>query len=67
VKLRPPEWSFDPEELRSAFSSRTRAVIVCNLNNPSGKVFTRAELGTIADLWSSTRLHHGRDLRIHRH
>jgi aminotransferase len=50
VKLRPPLWSFDPDELARAFSAKTRAVIVNTPNNPTGKVFTRAELETIADL-----------------
>jgi aminotransferase len=50
VKLRPPDWSFDPEELERAFSARTRAVIVNTPNNPTGKVFTRAELEKVADL-----------------
>jgi aspartate/methionine/tyrosine aminotransferase len=50
VSLRPPDWSFDPDELRRAFSRRTRAIIICNPNNPSGKVFTREELQFIADL-----------------
>src|SRR5258708_10107225 len=50
VKLRPPAWSFDPDELARAFSARTRAIIVNTPNNPTGKVFTRAELETIADL-----------------
>jgi aspartate/methionine/tyrosine aminotransferase len=50
VKLRPPSWDFDPQELERAFSARTRAVIVNTPNNPTGKVFTRAELETIAEL-----------------
>ena len=50
VTLRPPRWSFDPEELRAAFSEKTRAIIVCNPNNPAGKVFSRAELEQIAAL-----------------
>jgi aspartate/methionine/tyrosine aminotransferase len=50
VKLRPPDWTFDPDELARAFSARTRAVIVNTPNNPTGKVLTRAELETIADL-----------------
>jgi aspartate/methionine/tyrosine aminotransferase len=50
VPLHPPEWRFDPDELRAAFSERTRAVILCNPNNPSGKVFTREELEVIAGL-----------------
>jgi aminotransferase len=39
-----------PDELARAFSAKTRAVIVNTPNNPTGKVFTRAELETIADL-----------------
>ncbi|HUG52247.1 MAG TPA: aminotransferase class I/II-fold pyridoxal phosphate-dependent enzyme [Vicinamibacteria bacterium] len=50
VKLRPPDWTFDPGELEKAFSPRTRAVIVNTPNNPTGKVFSRAELETIAEL-----------------
>jgi aspartate/methionine/tyrosine aminotransferase len=50
VRLRPPDWSFDPEELRRAFSPRTRAIIVNTPHNPTGKVFSRAELEQIAAL-----------------
>ncbi len=41
---------FDREQLRAAFSERTKAIIICNPNNPTGKVFTREELEFIADL-----------------
>ena len=50
VSLRPPDWSFDPDELRRAFSPRTKAIIVNTPNNPTGRVFTRQELTLIADL-----------------
>jgi aminotransferase len=50
VKLRPPDWSFDPDELSGAFGPRTRAIVVNTPHNPTGKVFTRAELETIAGL-----------------
>ena len=50
VSLHPPDWTFDPNELRAAFNERTRAIIICNPNNPSGKVFTREELELIAGL-----------------
>jgi aspartate/methionine/tyrosine aminotransferase len=50
VPLRPPEWSFDPDELRAAFSERTKAIIICNPGNPTGNVFSRAELEIIAAL-----------------
>src|SRR6185369_6362551 len=44
------DWSFDPDELARAFGPRTRAVIVNTPHNPTGKVFTRAELECIAGL-----------------
>ncbi len=55
VKLRPPraaggEWTFDEQELRRAFHKNTKAIIVNTPNNPTGKVFTRAELELIRDL-----------------
>jgi len=55
VKLRPPatldgEWTFDERELRSAFHAHTKAIILNTPNNPTGKVFTRAELEMIRDL-----------------
>ncbi|MGC1829126.1 MAG: aminotransferase class I/II-fold pyridoxal phosphate-dependent enzyme [Candidatus Acidiferrales bacterium] len=50
VKLRPPDWTFDPEELAAAFGPRTKAIILNTPNNPTGKVFERAELEAIRDL-----------------
>jgi aminotransferase len=55
VKLRPPigpdgEWTFDEGELRATFHHQTKAVILNTPNNPTGKVFTRAELELIRDL-----------------
>ncbi len=50
VTLRPPDWSFDPAELRAAFSSKTRAVIMNSPHNPTGKVFSGEELSLIASL-----------------
>ncbi len=50
VKMYPPDWHFDREELRRAFSPRTKAIILCTPNNPSGRVFNRAELEYIAEL-----------------
>src|SRR5262245_59473347 len=50
VRLREPDWSFDPAELDAAFSNRTKAVIINTPNNPTGKVFSREELGQVARL-----------------
>ncbi len=50
VTLHAPEWTFDPDELRGAFTRRTKAIIVNSPNNPTGKVFTREELEYIAQL-----------------
>jgi aminotransferase len=50
VPLEPPDWSFDPDRLAQAVTARTRAIIFNSPNNPSGKVFSRAELQVIASL-----------------
>jgi aspartate/methionine/tyrosine aminotransferase len=50
VKLRAPDWTFDPDELAAAFGPATKAIILNTPNNPTGKVFERAELETIRDL-----------------
>ena len=50
VPLTPPAFNFDPEMLEEAFRQHPKALILCNPSNPCGKVFTRAELETIAAL-----------------
>jgi aspartate/methionine/tyrosine aminotransferase len=50
VNLRFPSFEFDLSELEAAFAQRPKALILCNPANPTGKVFTRAELETIAAL-----------------
>jgi aspartate/methionine/tyrosine aminotransferase len=50
VSLRMPRWEWDPDELRAAFNSRTRAVVLNTPHNPTGKMFSRAELEFLAQL-----------------
>ena len=50
VPLRAPDWTFNPAELAAAFNDKTKAIILCNPNNPTGTVFTRAELEQVAAL-----------------
>jgi N-succinyldiaminopimelate aminotransferase len=55
VRLRPPDaqraaWWFDDAELAAAFGPRTKLVVVNTPHNPTGKVFTKAELERIAEL-----------------
>ena len=50
VRLREPDWSFDPAELAAAFGNRTKAIVINTPNNPTGKVFTGDELEQIAAL-----------------
>ncbi|MGC1687976.1 MAG: aminotransferase class I/II-fold pyridoxal phosphate-dependent enzyme [Candidatus Acidiferrales bacterium] len=50
VKLCPPDWRFDPDELKAAFGPATKAIILNTPNNPTGKVFERAEIEQIRDL-----------------
>jgi aminotransferase len=55
VKMKPPAnendvWSYDHDELAAAFGPKTKAIILNTPNNPTGKIFTRAELEFIRDL-----------------
>ncbi|HBL15936.1 MAG: aminotransferase [Elusimicrobia bacterium GWA2_69_24] len=50
AELHPPEFRFDPDELRRAFQQRPKAIVLCNPANPSGRVFSREELLQIAGL-----------------
>jgi N-succinyldiaminopimelate aminotransferase len=50
VQLQPPDWGFDPAALEAAVTARTRLVLLNSPHNPTGKVFSRAELGEIARL-----------------
>jgi len=50
LHLDDPEFAFDPDDLRRAFSSKTKAIIINTPHNPTGKVFSRPELELIADL-----------------
>jgi len=50
VRLTPPDWSLPRAELAASFGPRTKALLLNTPMNPTGKVFTPAELGLIADL-----------------
>ena len=50
VPLRPPSFGFDPDELRAAFSARTKVVLVNTPHNPTGAVLDRAQLTLIGEL-----------------
>lgn len=50
VTLRPPDFALDPEALRAVFSTQTRAILVNNPHNPTGRVFSEQELKLIAGL-----------------
>ncbi len=50
VRLEAPDFTFDPDKLRAAFGPKTRAIILNSPHNPTGKVFDRDELETIAEL-----------------
>jgi aspartate/methionine/tyrosine aminotransferase len=50
VKLQPPHWNFDREQLARAFTPKTKAIILNTPNNPTGKVFSREEMEFIRDL-----------------
>ncbi|MGH2407022.1 MAG: aminotransferase class I/II-fold pyridoxal phosphate-dependent enzyme [Candidatus Limnocylindrales bacterium] len=48
VTLHEPDWHFDEAELRAAIGPRTRGIVLTSPHNPTGKVFSRAELEVIA-------------------
>ncbi|TME56270.1 MAG: aminotransferase class I/II-fold pyridoxal phosphate-dependent enzyme [Chloroflexi bacterium] len=50
VTLEAPDWSFDEDALRAAFTEKTRAIVVNTPHNPTGKVYSRSELELIAQL-----------------
>lgn len=50
VTLKPPDWTYDSNALAEAFNSSTKAIIINTPNNPTGKVFSSAELEEIAGL-----------------
>ena len=50
VTLRAPDWSFDPDELRAAFTPSTKVLLLNTPHNPTGKVFSRDEMTLIAEL-----------------
>src|SRR5439155_1086194 len=50
VKLHEPEYTFDPGELRAAFTNRTRLILINTPHNPTGRVSSRPELDVIAVL-----------------
>ncbi|MFO0947743.1 MAG: aminotransferase class I/II-fold pyridoxal phosphate-dependent enzyme [Planctomycetota bacterium] len=50
VALRPPHWQLDPDELRKAISPKTKAIVLNTPGNPTGHVFSREELDSVAKL-----------------
>lgn len=50
IKLNPPDWNFNFEQLKQLFNEKTKAIIINTPNNPTGKVFSHKELRFIADL-----------------
>lgn len=50
ITLNPPNWEFDSEQLKSMINPKTKAIIINTPNNPTGKIFSKAELKMIADL-----------------
>jgi N-succinyldiaminopimelate aminotransferase len=50
VRLHPPDWHFNPDELAAAIGPRTKMILLNSPHNPTGKVFTPEELGQVAAL-----------------
>ncbi|MFM7251795.1 MAG: pyridoxal phosphate-dependent aminotransferase [Ilumatobacteraceae bacterium] len=50
VTIRPPDYAIDPDELRAAFSAKTKLMLLNTPHNPTGRVFSRDELELICGL-----------------
>jgi aminotransferase len=50
VRSHPPDWSVDPDDLRRAFTNKTKAIILNTPGNPTGYVWKRSELELVAEL-----------------
>ena len=50
VETRPPGWKLTPDDVRRHLSSRTRALVLCTPSNPTGAVYSDAELAALADV-----------------
>lgn len=50
VDLEPPHWDYSKAQLEAAFTDKTKMIVVCTPGNPTGKVFSEAELLHIAEL-----------------
>jgi len=50
VPLIAPNWDLDIERLAASITSRTRAIVLNTPHNPTGKVFSRAEISAVAEL-----------------
>ncbi|GLF95848.1 pyridoxal phosphate-dependent aminotransferase [Streptomyces yaizuensis] len=55
VRMHPPDWEYDERELRAAFTTRTRAVVVNSPHNPTGRVLGPAEVRTLTELCAAHR------------
>jgi N-succinyldiaminopimelate aminotransferase len=56
VRLHPPDWHFDPDELAAAVGPRTKVVLLNSPHNPTGKVFSPDELAQVAALCTARDL-----------
>jgi aminotransferase len=50
VKTDPPHYTIDFDQVKDAISDQTKAVLICNPSNPSGKVYTKEELETLGSI-----------------
>jgi len=56
MRTTPPNYEIDFNELKSAISKETKAVLICNPSNPSGKVYTKEELEELSDIINDNNL-----------
>ena len=64
VPTKPDTFALDLEAIEAGISPATRAVIVNSPNNPTGAVYTRAELTALADILTRASAKHGRPIYL---
>ena len=54
ISTSPPSWKLTPDALRAHLTPRSRALVLCSPNNPSGAVYSDAELAALGEVLANT-------------
>jgi aspartate aminotransferase len=64
VRLEPPDFDLEPDDVARAITSRTRAVLVNSPHNPSGRIYELDRLRALADVLGEASARHGRPIYL---